>query len=142
MPSIGGLEMLVLLVLAIVVVGPKDLPRMLRTAGQWVAKARALAAEFRSGLDQIAREQELEELRRQVNELKSGEPLRQIGRDIEEAAAFAPYPEQFDAGAGEASGAPRAEAPSPSDPAPAAPEETVAPSTEDGAADLKRAMRP
>ncbi|NWG47429.1 MAG: twin-arginine translocase subunit TatB, partial [Alphaproteobacteria bacterium] len=77
--------MLVLLVLAIVVVGPKDLPRMLRALGQFVARARSMANEFRSSLDQIAREQELEELRRQVNELKRVEPLREAAREIEAA---------------------------------------------------------
>lgn len=53
--------MLVVLV-ALLVIGPKDLPRVLRVVGKWVGKARGVAAHFRSGFDEMLRQSELEEL--------------------------------------------------------------------------------
>lgn len=53
--------MLVVLV-ALLVIGPKDLPRVLRVVGKWVGKARGVAAHFRSGFDEMVRQSELEEL--------------------------------------------------------------------------------
>lgn len=55
-------EMAVLGVVALVVVGPRDLPKLARSVGQIYGKMRALAGDFRGALDQIAREAELEEL--------------------------------------------------------------------------------
>ena len=53
-------------VVALLVIGPKDLPRVLRTVGFWVGRARSVAREFQSSLDQMIREAELEEVRKQV----------------------------------------------------------------------------
>lgn len=55
-------ELLIIAVVALVVIGPKDLPRVMRTVGQWVGQARGMAKHFRSGLDTMMREAELEEL--------------------------------------------------------------------------------
>lgn len=66
MLDIGWAEMLVVAVLLIIVVGPKDLPRLLRTTGRWVGKARAMAREFQNSLDEIARETDLDEIKRSV----------------------------------------------------------------------------
>lgn len=63
-------ELLVLIVVAIVVVGPKDLPRLMRTVGQWAGRARAMADQFRRSFDDIARQSELDELRNEVNRLQ------------------------------------------------------------------------
>jgi sec-independent protein translocase protein TatB len=49
-------------VVALVVIGPKDLPRVMRTVGQWVGRARGMARHFRSGIDTMIREAELEEM--------------------------------------------------------------------------------
>ena len=49
-------------VVAIVVIGPKDLPRALRTAGRWIGKMRAISGHFRSGIETMIREAELEEM--------------------------------------------------------------------------------
>jgi sec-independent protein translocase protein TatB len=57
-------------VVALIVIGPKDLPVLLRRLGQFIAKMRGLAAEFRASFDEMARQSELDELRRQVEELK------------------------------------------------------------------------
>ena len=56
--GIGSLELLVIAILALVVVGPKELPRLLRTVGGIVRKARELTAEFREGVSSLAAEAE------------------------------------------------------------------------------------
>lgn len=59
-------EMLIVGAVALVVVGPKDLPRVMREAGRWMNRARMMAGQFRNGFDQMIQESELEELRRQT----------------------------------------------------------------------------
>src|SRR5262245_42438580 len=68
--DIAWSELLVIIVVALVVVGPKDLPRLMRTAGQWAGRARAMADQFRRSFDDIARQSELDELRAEVNRLQ------------------------------------------------------------------------
>ena len=60
--DIGYSELLVVAVVALIVIGPKDLPRVMRTVGQWIGRARGMARHFRSGLDTMMREAELEEM--------------------------------------------------------------------------------
>ena len=60
--DIGYTELLVIAIVALVVIGPKDLPRVMRTVGHWVGRARGMARHFRSGLDTMMREAELEEM--------------------------------------------------------------------------------
>src|SRR5689334_17883079 len=67
--DIAWSELLVIIVVALIVVGPKDLPRLMRTAGQWAGRARAMADQFRRSFDDIARQSELDELRAEVNRL-------------------------------------------------------------------------
>ena len=55
-------HIVILLVVALVVVGPKDLPRLMHMAGKWAGKARAMASEFRKSFDEMARQAELDEL--------------------------------------------------------------------------------
>ncbi|KAF0115329.1 MAG: tatB [Rhodospirillaceae bacterium] len=62
-------EVLVVAVVALVTIGPRDLPRALYTLGRWVGKARALAGEFHRHVDEMVREAELEEFRRKAEEL-------------------------------------------------------------------------
>jgi sec-independent protein translocase protein TatB len=62
MLDIGWTELMVIGVLALLVVGPKELPRMMRTVGQFVGKARGLAREFQRSMDEAAREADLKEL--------------------------------------------------------------------------------
>lgn len=83
--DIGWSELLALVVIAIVFVGPKDLPKMMRTAGQYVAKVRAMAREFQSSFEDLARETELEELRKEVSSLRGHvtEPMRSLKREVE-----------------------------------------------------------
>lgn len=58
-------EFMVVIVVALLVIGPKDLPKAMRFVGKWVGKARGMARHFRSGLDTMMREAELEELEKQ-----------------------------------------------------------------------------
>jgi sec-independent protein translocase protein TatB len=60
--DIAPTELLIVAVVALVVIGPKDLPRVMRTVGHWVGRARGMARHFRSGLDTMMREAELEEM--------------------------------------------------------------------------------
>src|SRR6516225_5176039 len=59
-------ELMLIGVVALVVIGPKDLPRALRVAGFWVKKARTLSREFQSSIDQMIREAELDEMRQEL----------------------------------------------------------------------------
>ncbi|MBL8530675.1 MAG: twin-arginine translocase subunit TatB, partial [Hyphomonadaceae bacterium] len=70
LPSLGFQEIVLLAVLALVVVGPKDLPLLFRKLGRWTAKLRGMAQEFRTGFDELARQAELDELKREVDALR------------------------------------------------------------------------
>lgn len=69
MLDIGWSEMLVILVVALVVIGPKDLPKVARQVGRWTGKARAMAREFQRSFDDMAREAELEEIKAGLQKL-------------------------------------------------------------------------
>ena len=77
--DIGWQELFIVAVLALLVIGPKDLPRALRTMGKWVRKARALARDFQGGLDDVMREADLDDLK---NQMDSASGL-DIGKEIE-----------------------------------------------------------
>ena len=66
--DIAPTELLVVAIVALVVIGPKDLPKALRFVGNWVGKARRMAAHFRAGVDNMVREAELEELKKDWEE--------------------------------------------------------------------------
>jgi sec-independent protein translocase protein TatB len=68
-------HIVILLVVALVVVGPKDLPRMMHMAGKWAGKARNMANEFRKSFDEMARQSELDELRKEIEDLKKNNPV-------------------------------------------------------------------
>lgn len=73
LPEIGASELLVIAIVALIVVGPKDLPALLRRMGQWMSKLRSMAADFRASFDEMARQSELDELRQQVDALRKGQ---------------------------------------------------------------------
>jgi sec-independent protein translocase protein TatB len=66
--DIGASELLLIVVVAIVVIGPKDLPLALRAAGRWLAKIRRVSGHFRAGLDTMIREAEMEEMEKKWRE--------------------------------------------------------------------------
>ncbi|MES2471390.1 MAG: Sec-independent protein translocase protein TatB [Pseudomonadota bacterium] len=68
-------HILILLIVALVVVGPKDLPRLMNMAGKWAGKARGMANEFRKSFDEMARQTELDELRKEIEDLKKNNPV-------------------------------------------------------------------
>ena len=55
-------ELLVIIVVAVVVIGPKDMPKALRTAGRWIARVRRVSNHFRSGIETMIREAEMDEM--------------------------------------------------------------------------------
>ena len=69
-------HILILLAVALVVVGPKDLPKMMHMAGKWAGKARGLANEFKKSFDDMARQTELDELRKEIETL----PIREASK--------------------------------------------------------------
>ena len=81
MLDIGGWEFLLIVVLGIIVIGPKDLPGAIRTVMAFVRKAREMAREFQSGLEEIAHDTELQKIADEVTDSISpnaiGEELRQ-----------------------------------------------------------------
>ena len=72
-PEGRAVEFLVAAIVALIVVGPKDLPMLLRKLGQFMAKVRAMAAEFRASFDEMARQSELDELRKEVEAMRAGQ---------------------------------------------------------------------
>lgn len=109
--DIGAGELLVILIVAVVVIGPKDLPLAMRTAGRWIGKVRRVSAHFRSGIDAMVREAELEEMEKKWKE--QNEEIMRRSAALTEAEA----------------GAPVMTGPPPAEPAPppAQPEPVVAP---------------
>jgi sec-independent protein translocase protein TatB len=77
--DIGWSEMAIILLVALVVIGPRDLPRVARTMGRWVAKGRAMAREFQTALEDMAREAELDKVKGEIE--KAGRT--NVGKTIE-----------------------------------------------------------
>ena len=73
LPDLSGTELLVIAAVALIVVGPKDLPALLRKLGQFVGRMRGMASEFRASFDEMARQSELDELRREVQAMRAGQ---------------------------------------------------------------------
>lgn len=87
LPQFGFFELVLVAIVALIVVGPKDLPKLMRSAGRLVAKARSLAGEFTAAFDQMAREADMEELRKEIDELKKNNPIADAERAMSEAVA-------------------------------------------------------
>ncbi len=81
MLDIGWAELAVVGVIVLIVVGPKELPRVLRSAGQWAGKARKIAREFQNSLDDMIRESELDTVKKDVEKATNFN----IKKDIENA---------------------------------------------------------
>jgi sec-independent protein translocase protein TatB len=77
-------HILILLGVALVVVGPKDLPRLMHMIGRWAGKARGMANEFKRSFDEMARQSELDELRKEVEALRNNNAIADIGRTLNE----------------------------------------------------------
>lgn len=83
MLDIGWSEMTVILMVALIVIGPKDLPKVARTVGKWTAKARGMAREFQRSLDDMAREAELQDIKAEVEKLSRTDVRHRIEETID-----------------------------------------------------------
>lgn len=103
MLDIGSSELLMIVVIAVVVIGPKDLPRALYKVGQVIGKARAMSRHFRSGIDAMIREVEMEDLEKKWAEenrriMQQHPPVPAADSSDIDKAAETPAPAQGDAG--------------------------------------------
>ena len=83
--DIGWSEMVVIAVVALIVIGPRELPGLLHTLGKLAAKARATLSEFQQGLADMAREAELDELRKKIDAARDFDPQREIANAFDPA---------------------------------------------------------
>lgn len=81
--DIGWSEMLLIAVIAIVVIGPKDLPKALRAVGQWVGKARSIAREFQSSVDQMIADAEIDEIKKTANTIGEFKPEAYLQNQVD-----------------------------------------------------------
>jgi len=79
--DIGWSELLLIAVVALVVIGPKDLPRAFRTFGQWTGRMKRMAREFQSQFNEALREAELEDVKKEVEGLSKVDPLGEMRRE-------------------------------------------------------------
>ena len=85
LPQFGLFELVLIAIVALIVVGPQDLPKLMRSAGRMMRKARELASEFTAAFDQMAREAEMEELRAEIESLKKNNVVAGVKKDLEDA---------------------------------------------------------
>ncbi len=76
------LDFVIVGVVALMVVGPKDLPRLMRKVGEAMGRMRAMAAEFRASFDEMARQSELDELRKEVEAMRAGQTFDDIHAEL------------------------------------------------------------
>ena len=81
-------ELVIVFAVALIVVGPKDLPIMMRKVGRFVAHMRGMAAEFRASFDEMARQSELDELRKEVEAMRSGRSIAGLDADPHTQGVF------------------------------------------------------
>lgn len=90
--GIDSPELLVIAVVALVVIGPKELPNMLRSWGKWMSQMRGMASEFRGHVDEMVRQSELDEVKKQLEsapglDLQALDPTKEIKNAIQEGMA-------------------------------------------------------
>ena len=124
--DIGWSELLVIGVVALIAIGPKELPGVLRAAGQWMGKIRRMASEFQGQFQEAMREAEMADIKKQVDEMTSAaasvtnyDPVGSIAKEFESAIEDKP--------AASATPSEPAPASAPAEPAPAAPDNATAP---------------
>jgi sec-independent protein translocase protein TatB len=91
--DIGWGELVVIGIVALIAIGPKELPTVLRTLGQWMGKVKRMASEFQGQFQEALREAELHDLKKQAEDLTSSvtdatsfDPLADIGNDVTKSA--------------------------------------------------------
>jgi len=148
--DLGMSELLLIGVVALVFIGPKDLPKALRVAGFWVKKARTLSREFQNSVEQMIREAELDEVRQELKKATEIDLEKEFQKTIDPTGSLAetlkpPELPRFSdadmpaAPVQEPSAAPAAELPKPEGEGPAAPE-IAPPSTAPEAAEMPHGL--
>jgi sec-independent protein translocase protein TatB len=130
--GIDSSELLLIAIVALVVIGPKELPGLLRTWGKWMAQMRGMASEFRGHVDEMVRQSDLDEVKKQLTassglDLQSLDPTKEIRSHIEQGMAegekaIAEGKSMFDNPLAEPESAPQIAVETPAETAPAAPE--------------------
>lgn len=77
-------EMLVVAAIAIIVVGPKDLPKALRTIGRWVGKAKRMARDFQNQFNDVLREAEIDTIKKEIETVGKIDPVADLRKDVAE----------------------------------------------------------
>jgi sec-independent protein translocase protein TatB len=139
--DIGWSELLLIGIVALIAIGPKELPGALRTLGQWMAKVRRMASEFQNQFHEAMREAELADLKKEVDEMATKaqsyahfDPIDDIRKDIEKAASPPPDLDTL---------TDTAASPPPASPPPAAtPPATTAPASPPAATETPPAVAP
>ncbi|MFZ5783364.1 MAG: Sec-independent protein translocase protein TatB [Pseudomonadota bacterium] len=90
--GIDSPELLIIAIVALIVIGPKELPNLLRSWGRWMAQMRGMASEFRGHVDEMVRQSELDEVKKQLEsapglDLQALDPTKQIKSAIQEGMA-------------------------------------------------------
>ena len=87
MLDVGWQELLVIAIVAIIVVGPRELPQLMRSVGRWMGKARRMAREFQYNIEEIGREAELDGLRKDIDRFRQPlDPFRMDGKPADPVA--------------------------------------------------------
>jgi sec-independent protein translocase protein TatB len=133
--GIDSSELLLIAIVALIVIGPKELPGLLRTWGKWMAQMRGMASEFRGHVDEMVRQSELDDVKKQLTDATGGvdltklDPTEQIKSHIQEGVAegekaLADAKAELDNPLAEPESAPQiaSETPAPETAAPPAPE--------------------
>lgn len=88
--GVGYTELVVIALVAIIVIGPKDLPKVLRAFGRTMQKVRGMAREFQGHLDQAMREAGVDEIKKEINNLKTMNPVEDLKKDLSSVTANNP----------------------------------------------------
>ena len=81
--DIGWQEIFIIGILALIVVGPKDLPQAVRTVSQWIRKARVMASELQGGVNEMIREAELDDIKKQITDVKSFDLQSELEKNLD-----------------------------------------------------------
>ncbi|MEH6525340.1 MAG: Sec-independent protein translocase protein TatB [Sneathiella sp.] len=86
--DIGWAEMMFVVIIAVLVIGPKDLPRAIATIGKYVRKARSMARDFQSGIDDLAKETQLDEIKKDLQQSTDFNLKKQVEDAVDPTGSF------------------------------------------------------
>ena len=97
--DLGWSELLIIVVVALIVIGPKDLPIAIRAVGKWVNKAKGLARDFQDSMAELAKEAELDKVKQEIDAFTRFDPaeeLKQAAGIEDDMAKILPPEQEFD----------------------------------------------